>query len=134
MSKISDTHPELFHYTTAAGLAGILENNSLWATHASFVNDEEETLCFYHRILPLILRPIFLQLIEESKAKPAFQKALGDKTVEDFCEEQFAQIMDAIRTTAATMYDHYITSFSAPSNDWVRENGLLSQWRAYGQD
>jgi hypothetical protein len=59
MSKISDTHPELFHYTTAAGLSGILESNSLWATHSSFVNDAEEILGFYDRILPAILRPIF---------------------------------------------------------------------------
>jgi hypothetical protein len=35
-------HPELHHYTTAQGLAGILASNTIWATHFSDLNDSSE--------------------------------------------------------------------------------------------
>jgi hypothetical protein len=35
---------DLYHYTTAAGLHGILESNTLWGTHAAYLNDSQETL------------------------------------------------------------------------------------------
>jgi hypothetical protein len=36
--------PELFHYTNLNGLNGILESNSLWATHFSQLNDQTEVM------------------------------------------------------------------------------------------
>jgi hypothetical protein len=41
----SDRLPEsglLFHYTTAEGLKGIIEQNELWASSAYFLNDSAE--------------------------------------------------------------------------------------------
>jgi hypothetical protein len=32
----------LYHYTTPAGLLGIVENNKLWATHINYLNDATE--------------------------------------------------------------------------------------------
>ncbi len=114
MSRISTLHPELFHYTTAAGLAGILKAKSLWATHSSCLNDEEEIFGFYDRILPSILRPILPQI----------------------SDSDFKKILSGFKDAASIWHDYYITSFSAPTadNEFVRENGLLSQWRAYGSD
>jgi len=132
MSRITDTHPELFHYTTAEGLSGILRSRSLWATHSNYVNDEEEILGFYERILPTLLRPIFQKYMQRIKANPEFQQELGGRSFEHYCDEQFIQLINTIRTTAAQVHDHYITSFSVPSDEWTRSNGLLSQWRAYG--
>ena len=40
--RISEEHPELVHYTTATGLAGIVSSGCLWAVHAAFLNDAEE--------------------------------------------------------------------------------------------
>jgi hypothetical protein len=44
--RIRDTHrappPRLYHYTTPAGLLGIIENNKLWATHINYLNDATE--------------------------------------------------------------------------------------------
>jgi hypothetical protein len=37
-----DLPDTLYHYTDASGLHGILENNSLWATHAAYLNDSQE--------------------------------------------------------------------------------------------
>lgn len=134
MGKIADSHDELYHYTTAAGLSGILQSKSLWATHTSFVNDEEEILGFYDRVLPKILCPIFRKYIEDIKDQPEFQKQLGDTPLELFCEEQFTKRMHGFKRAASLWHDHYITSFSTTTDHWVQEHGLLSQWRAYGPD
>lgn len=134
MSRIADTYDELYHYTTADGLSGILESKSLWATHSSFVNDAEEILGFYDRILPELLRPILKKRFDEVKNLPAFQRELGSKSLEDYCNEQVESLIDAFRVTASILHDHYITSFSIPCDEWVREHGLLSQWRAYGSN
>src|SRR5678816_1780308 len=44
--RIDDTDrpvpPRLYHYTTPAGLLGIVENNKLWATHINYLNDATE--------------------------------------------------------------------------------------------
>src|SRR5215470_941549 len=34
--------PLLFHYTTQAGLVGIVKSNLLWATNALYLNDSSE--------------------------------------------------------------------------------------------
>jgi Protein of unknown function (DUF2971) len=134
MGRIQDSHDELYHYTTATGLSGILQSKSLWATHTSFVNDEEEILGFYDRILPKILRPVFQKYIDEIKNLPEFQKQQGGMQFEQFCDEQFSTFMSILRNIAPKLHDHYITSFSTITEPWVREHGLLSQWRAYGSD
>ena len=38
---------QLFHYTTAEGLKGIIENNELWASSAYFLNDSSEVMYGY---------------------------------------------------------------------------------------
>lgn len=42
----TDPKPEvlLFHFTDAAGLMGILQNKTLWATRASYMNDSRELI------------------------------------------------------------------------------------------
>ena len=44
----------LYHYTTAEGLKGIIENDEIWATSAYYLNDSAEILYGYlvlHRAL-----------------------------------------------------------------------------------
>lgn len=41
--KLGDSR-SVYHYTTAMGLKGIIETNSLWATGANYLNDKEEIL------------------------------------------------------------------------------------------
>lgn len=136
MSKIADSHDELYHYTTAGGLSGILEDKSLWATHAAFVNDEEEILGFYDRVLPKILRPIYRQCCEDIKNSSEFQKRQGNTTFDLYVEKQFEEMSRTLKEIVSGFHDHYITSFSTVPEDkpWLREHGLLSQWRAYGHD
>jgi len=112
MSMIAELHPELFHYTTAAGLGGILKDKSLWATHSSCLNDEEEIFGFYDRILPLILRPILPRI----------------------SDSDFEKNISGFKKAASLWHDYYITSFATTDDKLVSKNGLLSQWRAYGSD
>jgi hypothetical protein len=55
--KVSEENRKLYHYTTWDGLVGILENQSLWATHHRFLNDYSETLLMKDRLIELA-RPI----------------------------------------------------------------------------
>lgn len=133
MGNIADSHQELYHYTTAAGLSGILESKSLRAIHASFMNDEEEIFGFCDRILPKILRPVFSKYFEDIKDKSEFQKLQGNTPFDLYFEEQFAKLIHKSRWTSL-WHDYYVTSFSKATEPWVRKHGLLSQWRAYGPD
>ena len=48
MSKdVSAAYDELFHYTGAPGLTGIITTGALWATHAALLNDHEEYRIFF---------------------------------------------------------------------------------------
>lgn len=134
MGKISDSHKELYHYTTAAGLSGILESKSLWATHSSFVNDEEEILGFYDRVLPEILRPTFHKYFDDIKEKPEFKKAQGSVQFDIYFEEQLTKLTNILKEVSFGFHDHYIMSFSTTTEPYERDHGLLSQWRAYGPD
>jgi len=40
--QVIKSHPELYHYTNAAGLKGIVESNSFWATYFGDLNDAQE--------------------------------------------------------------------------------------------
>lgn len=134
MGKISESHGELYHYTTAAGLSGILQSKSLWATHTSFMNDEEEILGFYDRVLPKILHPIYKKYIKEVRDNPKFLALIGTTPIERYCSNEFAQLIGNFKGVAPITHDHYVTSFSTTNDAWIREHGLLSQWRAYGPD
>ena len=43
------THPELHHYTTFAGLEGIVRSNTIWASHFSDLNDATEVILSENR-------------------------------------------------------------------------------------
>jgi hypothetical protein len=45
MDRWQPTYPQdLYHYTSANGLVGMLQDNRLWATNASYLNDFSELL------------------------------------------------------------------------------------------
>lgn len=107
---MSNTDNEvLYHYTTQAGLLGILDTDCLWATHYKFLNDYTEI----------------------SFAKEHLIKALLDKknASDDIYSNGLKGVYDAF-----VQYDIYITSLCSHDNQYVAENGLLSQWRGYGEN
>lgn len=119
-NAVADKYSELTHYTSAAGLTGILATQSLWATHASFLNDAEEIKLFFDRRLA--------QIIEEelnSASQPS------DPASVRIVAAQFAA---SIRKVTLAFNQAYIFSMCATTNERTARNGLLSQWRGYGKD
>jgi hypothetical protein len=121
----------LFHYTTAGGLIGILQSQSLFATHANFLNDSAEC-----RILSRLLKPqiageiaeIVPTLIKRGRLIGDVYKEHGEK----IHEMQAEAALDSIFTSIEKIAPFYITSFCIHDpTEPEYENGLLSQWRGY---
>lgn len=130
--SISEKHKNLIHYTTWDGFRGILESKSLWATHIRFLNDESEYL---------LAQSLMLEKFPEMVKKWLEQKCGTDQKFSDTVKMvgglatavkfQTKQIIEALYEV--TSDEFYITSFCTEPNDpYVKLNGLLSQWRAYG--
>lgn len=135
-SDISAAHPTIWHYTTAEGLHGILTSQQLWATNFSYLNDDEELKGFFSRKLPMLV-----QMGVEEGLKQLRTRLRGDD-VREFDQERegmLKTIVEALSNAIATTtlrLDIYVASFSFINADRPgdAEDGLLSQWRGYGQD
>ncbi|PDS41137.1 hypothetical protein CO668_30810 [Rhizobium anhuiense] len=92
-----------YHYTDAAGLLGIIESGTLWATDVRHLNDPSEGTFFVDRILQLM------------------QQEAGGSLVKQ-------QIVEAIRKAIASPRQAQST-FSV---SFCADGDLLSQWRGYG--
>jgi hypothetical protein len=139
--EIWEQHPSIYHYTNQQGLEGILHSQSLHATHYKHLNDEGEVEFarpkLVESIKPHIARIIdsaqqessrvrqhvvrsggldpFVSVGAEAIVKTLYQVTFGD-------EERDAFVLP------------FIISFCAHTTSYEQGNGLLSQWRAYGQN
>jgi hypothetical protein len=111
----------LFHYTTVEGALGILNSQNLYATHVRFLNDISEIDYFKGFVLTE-----FLEL--SNKIKPDNERIFT--YIRTIASELAASVVDEVEK----LVDIYTLSFSTPISDFVRKNGLLSQWRSYGSD
>ncbi len=131
---------ELYHYTGIHGLEGIVQSQTLWATHYKYLNDAEEIAHFRDR-LPEILRPVFKNIF--SGLAPQQEQLLLDeyRSVDTALEEEpkkLATIMYNV-TFASTgdnppIAEPHIVSFCTvnKTDERIVNHGLLSQWRGYG--
>ena len=115
------------------GLSGILSTKTLWATHAGFLNDSQEITGFFDYALPVHLKELVDKFVEEN---PSGNPACDAVRLEnrDLSTEIVEVITRAFRSVSAKAQDQYVVSFCASQDEWISRNGLLSQWRAYGQD
>lgn len=116
----------IYHYTTATGLMGILQQGVIFATHTNYLNDISEIKYGQH---------LAAQVINE-QLQP-LRDAIGrgfktDQTPQDFLEpiakEEWAiwALLEACENSISVQSkDHYIASF-------CEEDDLLSQWKGYG--
>jgi hypothetical protein len=80
----------LYHYTSAAGLVGILEGRLLFASDVWFLNDASEVRYAQRRMLERVRQylgpdqPWLKELLDVSEAKPGW---LDEVFVASFCEE-----------------------------------------------
>jgi len=96
----------LYHYTTQAGLLGIIKDRTIWATHTQYLNDRRE---FLHAV-DLVGREI-------GRLLTAGQTAAGMIALDK---------MRSILSKSPESINVCVCSFSETSDS-------LSQWRAYGR-
>lgn len=132
MQKISEVYDKLYHYSTMDGLIGILQTQSLWATHYKFLNDFSEITLFRDKLISLMYPHIRESVEEIIKQSPQIKQNI-DKIggLEHVIQHEAQVLIDA--EYSALGDEIYILSFCGQNtNPNINENGLLSQWRAYG--
>jgi len=107
---ISSPPEILYHYTTASGLLGILEKQSLWATDVGYLNDYMEVELSIHELM-------------DGLATEAARR-----------EEAHGLDGGGLRAAETTLVDHLGGGRFGPFVASFCESGdLLSQWRGYGR-
>ena len=76
IQTVAEAHPILYHYTTGAGLQGIIESQQLRATNISFLNDVEEHVGYFDRRLPGLMDDAMQSVISELKKSATGRKML----------------------------------------------------------
>ena len=108
----------LFHYTTAAGLLGILRSSTLWATDLRFLNDAQESIYAQELVADAV------QGMKNPVLDPGHvAHGMGQPAVERFARYQ-GFVLDALNSAE---YGVYVACF-------CESGDLLSQWRGYGSD
>ncbi len=129
-------YPELWHYTTEAGLKGILRSGRLWATDFRRLNDTSEI----HHLKPLLIAsvtPLIKDLYDrQSASDPSFSKEAQQHGGATACAEHDANaLVDALYRVTFPSHSKgpFVASFCnhEGADDWTKRHGLLSQWRAY---
>lgn len=126
-------HPEVYHYTDAAAVEGIVGFNTLWATFYKDLNDTTEVT---------LLREPLCKALVESFVKTIREKAKDSLRVRLAAEKEggmLASATSAARSLVAAMYesafdrqggrnlvDPYIVSFCSHTDPYEQRNGLLS--------
>ena len=144
MSEIFEDHPYLYHYTDFGGLKGILETQMLWATHYKALNDFSEVEQMRSvlegstfKIVNAVMRErarqsfVYKRFLDKHGGLAAASQSVAKGLVDTFYQVTFGGNGDQ-----DPFAEPYVVSFCAHTHDddYVKENGLLSQWRAYGND
>lgn len=140
-AKISTKHPELFHYTTFSSLDSILNEarikRCLWATHFGYLNDGSEFKDFFTRRLPEIakicIEPYVDKLCNVDKTQENIIK-IRHGSKDEFVKFLVNDTCERLSYAMNHISEPYIISMCSTEDSYVSNNGLLSQWRAYGND
>ncbi len=140
---VAEEYESLFHYTNYQGLEGIIESQTLWATHYRYLNDAEELIhakTILHRIVSPKVKEFIEKGILSSGDHAKFVEFSGG--VEKVAQDESQKLID--RFYSALLLDSqgydsglpgpFILAFCAAKDSFVKRNGLLSQWRGYGVD
>lgn len=134
ISQILDTKvPDvLYHYTSAAGLIGILESGKIWTTKIQYLNDNSELQLAYEHIRKMLR----LQQREHVKTRTEQEnkKILPDKVPTNKTQPQqrtllYTRTEEEIDKMLVALDDSATTNVSVASFSEVGDQ--LSQWRGY---
>lgn len=120
----------LFHYTTGAGLLGILELGRLWCTAPNCTNDESE-MTSVNDTLTKIFSGVLRHLREEEDKRLDVFYGRGVDPEQAGYAENYASLIIGV------LFSHmnpYLACFCTPADEESARHGLLSQWRGYGTD
>jgi hypothetical protein len=132
---VSEQYPELLHYTTLAGLAGILSSGCFWATDASCLNDSSEIRHFFdERLVDLIVGEVQRYAIELARIPENLAEMLRDGGIDKVVNDEANGLVAVLRSVTLSMNKPFVLSLCGASDSRSRESGLLSQWRGYGSD
>jgi hypothetical protein len=131
-------YPELHHYTTFQGLAGICGSRTLWSTNYRDLNDTKEVMQLREPLEKTIAVRFKLLLSKYSRQRQYVRKAIRQtgggtaRIAADQAERMVKSYYDTMCRSKAPL-DPYVVSFCTHSkDDYATESGLLSQWRGYG--
>lgn len=141
-SPLSFTEDDrLFHYTSAAGLFGILQSKCLWATHYQFLNDSKEFVAARASLRKYLERPIKvamarLKVNERIVLEPSLDKATviaeeAERLVSLFYDAMWGNNDDRIKGTDGYIFSCYC---GAPIDGNPFRNGGLLNWSTYGKN
>ncbi len=132
--SVVKAHPQLYHYTNAAGLQGIVESQQLRAMSIEYLNDAEEHTGFFDRRLPHLLEePVRATAEKIASTALGLSQLNASGGVEDVVKAEIVTLVSALRSTTLKLNKPYVTAFcSVPIQS--PDDGLLSQWRGYGSD
>jgi hypothetical protein len=119
MKASSDKPPEvIYHYTTAEGLVGILENAELWVSRAVCLNDLKE-IVYGEQLVRAILSERAERFKPDNPTLPAYFNAVAAefKGISDDVDDKDDDVREV-------RLDPFVASFSA-------EPDLLGQWAYY---
>lgn len=141
MDEIVKKNPELYHYTPYKGLNAILNEQRFRLTYIRNLNDASEMIAFRPRLETYLTAVCLETIIKKSqyniKTRNFANKNGGPKVlapkIASYLTDRFYEQLSG--TNDLEPYAKpFILSFCTPGNDLIAQNGLLSQWRAYGQD
>ena len=115
----------LYHYTSEAGLRGILESDRIWATDVRFLNDDTEfQRAFNDKYLQIVIEAFRTSMRKDidSEAARIINGMLSARN--------HAPILELIEKSKETN-DTFVCSFSRPQDGGFDPGDRLSQWRGY---
>ena len=128
-------HPEVYHYTTRAGLEGLTKTQTNWASHYQSLNDSSE-LEHFREAFALTLSPKFDAVIQRKNLNDKMLRIYAEsggplQLARDFVNSLYASTFE--QRDAYGRVEPFVSSFCTHSADqaYEQKNGLLSQWRGY---
>jgi hypothetical protein len=126
-------HPELFHYTSSQAFESIVTSNTFWASHYRDMADTQEVLLL-RDALPAPVAGQFDAILTclNQAGRDVLEESGGTaQLARDFVNSLYGATFDGQATFGAL--DAFLVSFSTHARDdeFVRVNGLDSQWARY---
>lgn len=138
---MENTEFNLWHYTTLEGLKGILSDKTIWATDYQYLSDSSEFIYSKSIIHQEVLPKIISTIEYECKGNPAAKKIVdaynGIENLAGIETDETIKILIISLLSSPTLPQiPFVLSFCKvlENSSFLQRNGLLSQWRGYGED